>query len=568
MERFVPHSFRSLMSFVLAIAIASQTLAFYPSVSEAAKLSIPLPSRKTIMVCSLLLTTAWLTENAGGPVASALPQITISQPVANAPSKVVTSHLLQAQNVIRAANTLKVTEILGAPESTVSESQAKLFRGEWIKLVEANVITGTIPSRESYTSWWIQNEDLIFKSKKDFSKDMTMQSLFMHTATVYMVESHPAQVVVAWSEKIQANQALNQASPESTSWLAWFMTLAKGIAIGALAAGPVGNLLNLAIEPGFRSFRVKWQKAFENIWAFFNRNKSEAKPDAIEVSEPDTELTPEQIRRESREKLSRIQRTRAQLNGLGYTAKPRALMVWETAKQLVWDQLYKNWQNVYTGTQRDGRDKDLDSSVFRPTHFADRTSAALDRAENSVQGYESVRRDVLIENPKNVDKIRTVLDELSENIHDMKYYQYRSQEESEKYSANIEKLKEQLLGLGASPEQVSRLVQTRTYVYIHKRNAVFNLFAHLKHENHMTEFYQGIPPELLREIMEMRTGLGLDDFHREFSAEVVAVAQELDYDLAIYENPLQAYIALLDEPQRPIVKDKPIVGPVKRPIKR
>lgn len=570
MERFVPHSFKSLLSLVLAVAIASQTLAFYPSQSQAASLTIPLPSKRSIISCVMLLTAAALTGNAGGPVSAPLPEISISQPVAKISAQAVSTQRIQAQAVIRVATQIKVTELLGSPSAEVSPSQLQIFRTEWSKLIQANAIAGTIPSKAAFDSWWIQHEDMIIDGKSAFPKDITLQRLFMHSATAYMVDSHPAPVVVAWSEKTQANQTLAQASPDSGSWLNWIFATLGSLAFGALAAGPVSNFLNLAIKPKVREFEVKWQRGWENIWAYISKltNSKDSGEKVVEVNEPDAELTPEQIRRAERAKLSRIQRTRAYLNGLGYSAKPRVLMMWENTKQILWDTLYAYWQNVYTATQREGRDRVLDSTNFRPSHFAERASASLSRAEVEVQGFEGVRRDVLLENPKNIAEIRATLDELSINIHDMKYYEIRDPVESKKYSSNIETAKARLLELGASPEQVSRLVKTRSYVYHYKRQAVFNLFLHLKHETSMTEWNQGLPDEILNETLEVRAGLGLDDFHREFNQEVIAVAQDLDYDLETFENSQAAYIALLDEPQRAIVKDKPVMGPVKRPVRR
>lgn len=468
--------------------------------------------RPKLAACSLLLVVSPVSDT---------PQR--QSPVATTMSEVVEASAQEpkaptAQELIEQGSRTKLDSIFGHRLAAPTPERLSEFRKQWAPLVKANEKAGVIPSSEAYLAWWTQNEEEILKERNQYPADMSLQGLFLWTATLHMATDHPMEVFASWVEQ-NANSGSLKATEGDGQFFSGLLALLQGIVIGALAAGPISNLLVLAIEPKFREFRVKWARFWEQAWGYFGSKFKKEK----EKPRPFAELSREQIRQ--------IKRARDELNGLGYTATPENLLALEVFMKQQWALVHGQWLQYFTGVEREGRTIEWDAKYFRPDHFAERVAAALARAEVYAQGFTQLRREIMHDFPEKSSLLRERIDALSKAVHEYRFHEQRDPAKAAEAQSLMQQIQSQISAEGVEKDELDRLVQNRHFVYIEKRRAVFEMVMHLKHIYEFREFTQGLPSEVYKESLQLRNGLGLDDFHREYSEQVRAMAKGFGYHL-------------------------------------
>ncbi len=423
------------------------------------------------------------------------------------------------------------SEALKRAKAVIEAAEARLMKGllspqdelDFAALVEANAVTQFVDDPKEFLEHFRKHKDQYLKNLPLAGQKPLNWQIFMAQAyTQYKIEKTQAtqypRKFIEWISKVVSNPYVEWASWKTWAAIVGVYLFVKGVASGALIAGPAAGAVNSALNPLVTPINQKLAVIGNkylgrvgmvlNSWLFDGAAKKEA---------------------------AEMEKAKEAVNGMRSILEGESYKISGENWSLNMRRLYKVWNHLgylfslVPDAYRGGRDLLGYLTIMRPKDFAQSATNSLNAAEVHRQGAESIVDRLIMIQPANASALQAVSESLLELAQKQIEAERNAPERVAEFSEAIAEGKAELARLGATAEQINRIFENYRKAFIFKRQAATVLAVQFLHDAMYAETLRGAQ----KIYNEMLNNHSLNYLHKEFKAEVAEILDRIDFKLDV-----------------------------------
>ncbi len=424
--------------------------------------------------------------------------------------------------------------IEAAERRVIADFKAPTASADFSNLVKANQLTGLIAADavEGYLKYFRDNQQKLMADGYVDGQPLNWQLFLAQTYIMYQIEKTNAEnrpnALIALLRSIANNPHVEQISFSTWAFIIGVVLFVKGVAYGAMVAGPGATAVNSGLNPIMTPLNQKltviglkylgpagmWLN-----WLLFERKLEKQAKQVVGELKTAGEVI-DTVR-------NLVEGRHYQMTGTQW-AENRSVMLqaWNRVQFLF---------GLVPDAYRGGRNLQIDLAVFRARDFAQAATNSLNAAEVQRQGVEQII-DRLIQRGGNASALEAAVQVSTEVASQQVTAERETPLQASSLDATVEQSKAKLVELGATRAQAERIFENLRNQAAFTRQAATMLAAQTLNDAMFADTIEGV--RSLYEVMFKNTAL--NHLHGTMKFEVIEILKKMKFQVEVR----QADIAL------------------------